>query len=129
MGNDAQRTHAEKGIPNLRSELWKYGETQARLERQQGAVERFSPASATVQGAAQRVLEVKTLLDRATSTLRSAEILARGPEQALELAVRRASRTAVQTAASLLPSPLQIPVRLVLRAAERALDLGQDLGR
>lgn len=58
LGKDAVPTQAEREVPNLRTAIWHYRETQARLERQQGALARLGD----------RLPEVRELLDRVGST-------------------------------------------------------------
>jgi hypothetical protein len=115
LGKDAERSQAEREVPSLRAALWSHRETEQRFARHQSA------AAHVGQGA----LEIKALLDRVTSTLRHVETLSRGPEQALERALRHTSRIAVHAAVSLLPTPMQMPVRLAMHATERILGLGR----
>ena len=111
------RSQAEQAVPSLRAALWSHRETEQRLSRQQLAA----------AGIGRGVQEITALLDRVTAALRQVETLSRGPEQALERALRQSGRIAVHAAVSLLPSPVQTPVRLVLHAAEKVLAHG--LGR
>jgi hypothetical protein len=119
LGQDAQRAQAEQEVPRLRAALWGHRETAQRFHRQHSAAERIG----------QGVQEVRALLGRVSSALHQVEALSRGPEQALERAIRQTSRGAVEIAVSLLPAPIQSPVRLALHVTERALGLGRGLGR
>ena len=119
LGKDAQRLQAEREIPGLRGALRSHGEAEKRFTRRQGAASKIT----------NDVGEIKALLQRATSTLRQVEALSRGPEQALELAVRHLGHQAARAVTSLLPAPARAPLRLAVRALERVLDIGLDLGR
>jgi len=123
LGSDG-RPKAEHALP-----AWSAA-VRAHQQTERGASLQPSPSPAAPRGSVlDGAQEVQALLTRVTSTLRQVQTLSRGPEEALELAVRTTSRAAVQATLALLPSPVQTPVRLLFRAAERALDLGRELGR
>src|SRR4029079_11083607 len=109
LGKDAQRSQAEQEVPRLRAALWGHRETEQRFHRQQSAADRIG----------QGVLEVRAILGRVSAALRQVEDFSRGPEAALERAIRQTGRSAVHAAVALLPGPIQTPVRLAMRATEK----------
>src|SRR5262249_50401878 len=87
LGSDGRPT-AEHALP-ARSAAVRAPHEAERGGSRQPSPSPGAPPLGEVLGRAQ---EVQALLDRVTSTLRQVQTLSRGPEQALELAVRTTSR-------------------------------------
>ena len=118
---DAERQAADRAVPSLRGALTNFRHAEREATQARGFAEKV--------GGAVRLPELQAQVQQITRTLHRVEQAMRGPEKALEAAVREVGSKAANLALSALHPAVQIPVRLAIAAVERAIDLGRELSR
>jgi AAA domain len=116
----ADRLHqaAREAVPGLRAHLTSYRAT----EQAAAHAQRLAALGGSLPQLTERLHQV----NRAIQSVRQAM---KGPEKAMETAVREMTFKGARLALMALPRPLQLPVELAIRAVERVLDRGLGLGR
>ena len=117
----ADRLHqaAQQAVPGLRANLSSYRATEQALAQAQ-------QLAATYGDSPPRLTE---RLHQVNQVIQSVRQAMKGPEQAMEAAVREMTFKGARLALSALPRSLQLPVEFAIRAVERVLDRGLGLGR
>ena len=115
---DATRQAADQAVPSLTGTLYAY------RRAEHGAAMAHAAAVRTGES----LPRLNAQLQQLGLTLYRLEQAVRGPEQAIEAAVREIGTQAAKLALATLPRALHLPVELAIWAVERVLDMGRDMG-
>ncbi|HVT58979.1 MAG TPA: hypothetical protein VHR45_11310, partial [Thermoanaerobaculia bacterium] len=125
-GPDAERMEALNSLSGLQRAARSFGEA---TRTAADAHERVASWTEVLGKAGVALSDLPRALQRVAAALQRVQHAMKGPEQALETAVRSMGHSAARAAVGMLPPALHAPAQLALHAVEKALDLGLGLGR